>query len=728
MASPSIHQRQYGKHCPTRRLRKKQNSYVRCKAAFRPPQVPTQLLAPEQRASQMSESFVAQVQPWLRSLHDASALLQKKAPLLLPATTTELASVGITATIGSLALLYARSAGSKLIEVDGLPLAYDVARFQQYFSRQPLRVSARAIEVIWKSAGFAFAVQIDRARGEEEKNKTARAEQCVRLLSDLGPAFIKVGQALSIRVDLLDAAFIDALATLQDRVPPFDSNDAREILRNELDAPINQVFSQFPDLPVASASLGQVYKASLNDGRTVAVKVQRPGIHEEVALDLILIRSLVPWIRKWQNLNTDLQAVCDEWGTRFIAELDYRQEARNGARFQQVMRDRGFSSVSAATPLMHLSTQRVLTSEWVDGQRLEQAEPDKVPRLAAVALQCYLTMLLDDGVLHADPHPGNLLLSNDGTLTILDWGLCCYVSKEKQYALIDYISHLVSEDYNAIPNDLISLGFVVPGAEDKIGDSEVVEVLGSILSELSGGGGAKKLDVDKIQSTIGKLVQEQGNLFMVPAYFLYILRCFTTLEGIGLSVDPDYAIVQECWPYLATRLVTDESERTQKALRRMLFGSSGKLDTQRLLKIQRSVSDFTMVSKNGITEESQQSQMLDMLFNPKGCYLQDLLLEEAAHLVDVSVADAVTRSLSTPFLERANPHNDGNDKAALDTASEVAGMIRSAVSSNNGISNGSVQQVVQTAAPHTLGIAAAAGRFGAALARRAVDRAARAAG
>jgi predicted unusual protein kinase regulating ubiquinone biosynthesis (AarF/ABC1/UbiB family) len=187
---------------------------------------------------------------------------------------------------------------------------------------------------------------------------------------------------------------------------------------------------------------------------------QRPDMLPGILLDLYLLRKCVPLLKKNKNLNTDLVAVVDEWGVRFVDELDYRREAANATQFGEAMRARGLTSLCTAEVVHGLTSQRVLTTEWVDGTRLDESDKGDEARLCGIALNGYLTMLLDTGVLHADPHPGNLLRTTDGRLCILDFGLVTELTQEQQYSIIEYIAHLISENYIRVPGDLSRLGFV----------------------------------------------------------------------------------------------------------------------------------------------------------------------------------------------------------------------------------------------------------------------------
>ena len=220
------------------------------------------------------------------------------------------------------------------------------------------------------------------------------------------------------------------------------------------------------------------------------MKVQRPGALVAISLDVGIIRAFAePW-RKFKGLNTDLESLVDEWGRRFVEELDYGLEAANGERFRLAMESRPDLAevVTAAPVLRRASTRRVLTTGWIDGQRLDTSEEGDVPRLCAVALASYLAMLLDIGVLHADPHPGNLFRTSDGKLCILDWGLVTPVSPELSAAILSFISHLVSKDFEQVPADLDAMGFIPAGKREAMEDAGVASAIGLLFSALAGGG------------------------------------------------------------------------------------------------------------------------------------------------------------------------------------------------------------------------------------------------
>ncbi|QDZ23378.1 ABC1 domain-containing protein [Chloropicon primus] len=539
-----------------------------------------------------------------------------------------------------------------------LPMSYDPDRAAKYFSKRKGLVLRRILEILRGSLAFLLSLKTEGNLDGGQVTEETREKQAVQLrllLAELGPTFVKAGQALSIRVDLLPEAYLKELRKLQDAVPPFPTEEALEILNGELrpQGGVSGVFETISPEPVASASLGQVYRATLrSSGKEVAVKVQRPGILPSISLDMHILRLLAPYIQQSKNLNSDLVGLLDQWGERFVAELDYQREAENGKEFMEAMKARKITSVTAANPVDELCTNKVLITEWIYGERLELSEEEDVAKLCGLALTAYLTMLLDTGVLHADPHPGNLLRTDEGKLCILDWGLTTEITTDQQYAIIDYIAHLVAEDYVRIPKDLVSLGFIPKGKELAVDDQGVVRALSKVFRNLARGGGVKGINVADVGLEVQFIQEKYGNIFQIPPYFAYILRAFSVLEGIGLQNNPKYAIVQECYPYIARRLFSDNTPRVRSALRAIMYEPSSVEGQMRLnvRRFQKLANAFRTYNEQSVSlmpkdytpteEEDNERQAvilregLELLFSVEGNYLQEILVREAARTVD----------------------------------------------------------------------------------------------
>jgi predicted unusual protein kinase regulating ubiquinone biosynthesis (AarF/ABC1/UbiB family) len=463
-----------------------------------------------------------------------------------------------------------------------------------------------------------------------------------------------VGQSLSIRTDLLSPAYIRGLETLQDQVPAFDTAIATRILEQEWGRPVSQVLAEpLSSKPIAAASLGQVYKAKLKpDGEEVAIKVQRPDITEQIALDMYLVRNFAIIAKSFFNLNTDTVGTVDAWGVGFVDELDYLEEARNAEFFSSKIAETPLREVVfAPTVVDSLSTRCVLVSEWVDGERLDRSTSEDVSVLCSIAMNTYLTMLLEMSILHCDPHPGNLLrVKKDGRLCILDWGMVTRLEPGLQLTLIEHMAHLTSSDYAEIPRDLLLLGFIPESKADLIEDSGVVDVLADIYGAWSAGGGAAAINVPDVINQLQDLTSKKGNLFQIPPYFAYIAKSFSVLEGIGLSNDPKYSIINECLPYVSNRLITDK-ENMGPALSTFIFGpeKSNKdriVSYKRVKQLMEGFGEFStsssgaLLGKNNFTRtellDETTDQIMDLLFSDEETPLQQILLEQVAKVVTSS--------------------------------------------------------------------------------------------
>lgn len=305
----------------------------------------------------------------LPSINDIESLLQSMSSLdvsSLDPTVLTVASIALTLPLSILTLINAPLSNDESPYPPGTT-TYNPTIAAEFYGRRPLLVLQRILRLAFLTSAFNTGILFDwlilgKLLKDEnytalKKNEPRRAVEALALSTQLGPTFIKLGQALSIRTDLIPEAYALELRQLQDAVPPFDSKEAKEVLRREWGERIETILDKITDEPVASASIGQVYKGQLKDGREVAVKIQRPGILAEIALDLHVLRVLTPIQTFLQNaangrktVQDDIDAaisLVDEWGRGFVAETDYRLEARNTVEFENAMRKRGLDAVCA---------------------------------------------------------------------------------------------------------------------------------------------------------------------------------------------------------------------------------------------------------------------------------------------------------------------------------------------------------------------------------------------
>lgn len=443
-----------------------------------------------------------------------------------------------------------------------LPRQYDKKSIESYWFQRPettlIRISNILYELIPLLAKCAFDFKIRNNSFEENQELEKKFAKVLRkTLTKLGPAFVKIGQQLSIRPDLIPPNILYELQKLCDSVDPIADDIALKELRDEL--AIERIEDVFDDLHlVAAASLGQVYKANVMiDGRItpVAIKVQRPDMREKVSLDLFLMFRLATIIDSVLGIVTNQSpyhaALVDTFAKGSYMELDYENEAQNQKYIKQELLKRK-CDVKIPTVYDKYTSQRVITSEWIDGIKLADAPPDVIYSLIPTGIDLFITQLLDIGLFHSDPHPGNLYVTNDNQLCLLDFGLCAEVNPESRQAITSAILHLLTGDFDTlISRDAKTLGFL----PDDFDTTPIKPILSKILSTgLLDSGSNLHLRKKKLMDISNELnVIFFQYPFSVPPFFALITRGLGLLEGIALSGDPDFDIFRASSPFVRKR-------------------------------------------------------------------------------------------------------------------------------------------------------------------------------
>ncbi|NEO23901.1 MULTISPECIES: AarF/ABC1/UbiB kinase family protein [unclassified Moorena] len=472
---------------------------------------------------------------------------------------------------------------------------YDPQAIARYYRSRPWVVIWRCLRIVWGFASFVFSIKLDQWRNRTEQNKLKRATQLRELLTNLGPTFIKVGQALSTRPDLIRQDFLDELIKLQDQLPPFDNAIALSIIEQELGRSIQKLFSQISPRPVAAASLGQVYRAKLHTGEEVAVKVQRPNLRPVLTLDLYLMRWAASWIAPWLplNLGHDLTLIVDEFGTKLFEEINYLNEGRNAERFALNFQDDPTVKVPAI--YWRYSSIRVLTLEWIDGFKLTDTERIEALGLDTASLiktgvTSGLRQLLEHGFFHADPHPGNLFALPDGRMGYIDFGMMDQLDQDTKETIVSCVVDLINQDYQSLAQAFVKLGFLAPNTDIQPIIPALEAVLGEAIGESVG-----DFNFKTITDQFSELMYDYP--FRVPAKFSLIIRSLVTQEGLALSLDPNFKIVEVSYPYVAQRLLTGETPQMRRRLIEVLF-KDGKFQWERLenmIAIARSDQNFDLL-------------------------------------------------------------------------------------------------------------------------------------
>lgn len=475
------------------------------------------------------------------------------------------------------------------------PRRYDAAAIAKHYRYRPWIVIWRALTVLWFFATFVFSLKWDEWTNQAEQNKLKRATQLREMLTHLGPTFIKVGQALSTRPDLIRKDFLDELIKLQDQLPPFENAIALSIIETELGQSAKELFSQISPNPVAAASLGQVYRAVLHTGEEVAVKVQRPNLLPVLTLDLYLMRWAAGWLSPWLplNLGHDLTLIVDEFGIKLFEEIDYVNEGRNAEKFANNFRDD--PTVKVPVIYWRYSSISVLTLEWINGFKLNDTQsiraagldPDRVIQIGVTA---GLRQLLEHGFFHADPHPGNLFALADGRMAYIDFGMMDQLEQYTKETIAGSVVHLINKDYVELAANFVKLGFLTADTDIKPIIPALETVLGKAIGESVG-----NFNFKTITDQFSELMYDYP--FRVPAKFALIIRSLVTQEGLALTLNPNFKIVEVSYPYVARRLLTGESPEMRRHLIEVLF-KDGKFQWERLenmIAIARSDQKFDLL-------------------------------------------------------------------------------------------------------------------------------------
>ena len=423
--------------------------------------------------------------------------------------------------------------------------------------------------------------------GTEINRELKQEKQAVWLKESvigLGPTFIKIGQAMGTRADLLPLPFVKELGTLVDDVPKFPNEVAFARIEMELGQKISDVYREFEYEPIAAASLGQVYRAYLHSGEEVAVKVQRPNLAGIIGGDIEIMRKIAKFAERFPSLNqnADWAGMLREFDETIHEEMDYASEGRNAERFKENFAR--WSNIHVPEIHWEATTSKVLTMEFIHGTKVtnlgalkgQKISPEKVNRLL---IRTYLKQLLEDGFFHADPHPGNLLVMQDGRLAFFDFGMVGRITPKLQSQMIDAFFHVVAKDPDGIAQDLIDLDFLKPGA-----DPEQVRPVVRRMFEFHLDLKLKDVNFKELTYDLADVMYDYP--FRLPSNFTYIMRALMTLEGIGIITDPEFNFFETAKPYAKEFMLKREGKDLRKIFVDKLLGKDDeKIDWNRTWKL-----------------------------------------------------------------------------------------------------------------------------------------------
>ena len=391
---------------------------------------------------------------------------------------------------------------------------------------------------------------------QSHRYRNRRAQWLVGTLLDLGPTFIKLGQALSTRADLLPPEYVEALTRLQDKVPEFSAEDAIATVEAELGASIYSLYRQFDLIPIAAASLGQVHKARLHTGEEVVVKVQRPGLERLFDLDLKVLRRLVrfcdrtfSWVRQYQ-----LEAIYREFAEVLYKEIDYVQEALNADRFRFNFRHHPRILVPKIYP--KYTTRKVLTMDYVPGIKISDRQSLEacginLKEINQLGICSYLKQLLQDGFFQADPHPGNMAVSPDGCLIFYDFGMMAEVQPINKDQMVKTFFAVLRKDTDEVIDTLTDMGLIEP-----VADMVPVRRVTSFLLEQFTDKPIELQAFTQMRTELYALYEQQP--FRLPPKMTFILKALTTLDGVARTLDPEYNLIIAAKPFVTSLAASNQ--------------------------------------------------------------------------------------------------------------------------------------------------------------------------
>ena len=477
---------------------------------------------------------------------------------------------------------------------------------------QRRRSIARVREIAQVAARHGFGYAFERgplSRGVEERSPQAVGRHLREMLDELGPTFVKFGQLLSTRPDLVPPEVAAELRKLQDAVSPFPYEDVEQVIREELRAEVGELFEEFDPVPVAAASIGQVHLARLPTGRRVAVKVQRLNAPGRIEADIRLLRRLARTLRSRvdQLSFIDPVALVDEFARSIRSELDYRLEARNAEAFRRNFADS--RNVSVPKVYWTFSSARVLTLELVEGRKLGELDfaalaPGERRRLAVLMAETWMEMIFRHGFFHADPHPANLFVLPDGRLGLVDFGIAGSLSPQDMRKLTRLLVDAVNENVDALPRRLHDLGVRFNREQEEEFRLELREIYYRYH-------GASIGEIDPLELIREAFILIARMHMRLPTRYALLDKTLATLGSVTTELYPEFNVFEVAEPYAAELM---RSQLSPSALLQRGFDEASNYGGL-LLELPYQVHDTLEQFRDGEVEVQFRHKGLDMLAN-----------------------------------------------------------------------------------------------------------------
>jgi len=404
------------------------------------------------------------------------------------------------------------------------------------------------VDILKVEQYLEVGLRIISRKRRHQVDRLTRAERVRMALEELGPTFVKLGQILSTRPDLIPFEFVDELSKLQDEVPPFPYADVEQIIRSELGAGPEDIFDYFEKTPLAAASIGQVHRARLKDAEEVVVKVQRPGIRKIIEVDLEIMLHLATLMERHleEFQITRPTRIVKEFARSIEKEIDYTIEASHIERFAGQFMDE--ETVYVPKVFRDTTTERVLTMEYIDGikaSEIERIEAEGLDRklITARGADLILKQIFDYGFFHADPHPGNIFVLPGNVICYLDFGIMGSIDRQSKENFVNLVHSVVVRDEFEATHALLKLMEYDEEPDTRLLSRDLADLMGEHLYQP-----LKQLRMEKLLHQILDLISTHC-LRMPPDLFL-MMKALATVEGVGLSLDPNFQMVEHAAPFI----------------------------------------------------------------------------------------------------------------------------------------------------------------------------------
>lgn len=539
--------------------------------------------------------------------------------------------------------------GEKISNLEAVVLDYSLGytekllKINQFFKSNPLELATRVGEVIAQFSSVLAIWKYEDAMDIPLEKRT-RAGKLRDVVAKLGPVFVKLAQTLSTRPDIIGEEAADALMTLQQDVKQFDSEVAFQTIREELinrgslrfikdivgGDPETSLYSEFNEKPIAAASIGQVYEARLHDAQKtkVAVKVQRPGMVRRIALDCTVIRLLLTWLEEsGANGSEDLPFIIDEVGAGIFRELDYTLEARNAKAFKRSLKFLPYVKIPRSWD--NLTSTRVLTQEFISGRPMKKLNLDEQRKMVRMGVECSSAQLFRTGLVHADPHEGNMLYTDQGQLALIDFGLICEVNNAQQEAMASCILNILNAQWDDLIDNLRIMGMLPdkaqiwkdengnvadytsdPGKWYVITDDEFRR---AFREAMDGPDGMEKKQRNNFTELVVDLTKISTQYrFNLPPYMVFVIRSLTTLDFCAVRTGAN--MYEVAAPTALFRALSPRTAYGKQVLERTIMDKeTGDIDWQKFLDLSRQASGNSASSTASESERSDAQDSVEKL-------------------------------------------------------------------------------------------------------------------